>query len=88
MRFRVALVKIQRLSSGLSGLWPGGLGSDKPIVLIDVVGTEGAISQGIVGIDGNCLIEIAEAFVEAIFGELRGVMLALQIELIRFGVFC
>jgi hypothetical protein len=54
---------------GFSSLWAGDLWSDKPIGLIDVVITKGAVSPRIVGINGNGLIEVIDAFVKAIFGE-------------------
>ncbi len=69
MSFCIAFVQLQRLFCGFSGLWSGGLGSDKPIGLIDVVISQGAVGQRIVGIKGNGLIEDIDAFVKAIFGE-------------------
>jgi hypothetical protein len=57
-----------------------------PVILINVVRREHAVRQGIVWIQRNRLVQKCDAFVEAIFGEQIGVILALEIGLVSLLV--
>lgn len=61
-------------------------GSYEPIVLVNVVVGQGAISLGIVWILSDGLVEIVDAFVKAFFGEFTRVIFAFEKQLVRFGI--
>lgn len=61
-------------------------GTDVPILLINVVVCQAVVSQAIVWIDGDSLIEILETFGESVLGKLIRIVFAFQIKLVRLGI--
>ena len=82
----VRVVDRQGALGGFLGLGHSLVGRKMPIVLVHVVESQAAVGQGIVGIDSDGLIEIVNARIKTFFGELVGVVLALEIEPIGFRI--
>ena len=83
---RVGRVDGQRLLSGFLRLRTGLSRTHIPAILIDIVVSQTVVSQAIVRIDGDRLVEVINALGEPILGKFVGVVLALEIKLIGFGI--
>jgi hypothetical protein len=77
---RIGFVDRERPLGRILGLGPGLVRRHKPIVLVHVVESQAAVSQGIVGIDRDSLIKVVDARVKLLLGEFIGVVLAFQIK--------
>jgi hypothetical protein len=86
MRFGIGFVQRE----GLQGRFPRLRGRlsrlKKPVILVDIVVGQSAVGSRIVRIEGDGLIEIIDALIEAILGEFFRIVLTLEKELIRLRI--